>query len=798
MPTDILALPASSLNTKWKEPYASASLNQRFVGITAPGIYRGLGLNPDPSLGDRTIQIQADQDNLDHVAVYENSNGFSVTYRDSVSGDITLSLAVYSNINVIICVFVDYQAGSSTTGAFRIFTEAEFNGLLPVVRDALVILGTVVVPVSGVISAGNISFLRRTLASRSLPRGTIPNAPLVRNSGFESGETNATYAKSSLFWDKSMTVGTGTWKTVATPVASGMKSIELSVTAGPVTGEISQQVGVETAEGELFPVSVSIKQIKTISSGSLSFFMEWSDVNDAILSTTLITLDGGGIDSSFRTVESIIAAPAGAASLRAVGVRATALSPSSTGVFGYIDNVDVLVEPKDTQHPYPFDQAFRRSLRSPALVLADATGGFSDLAASIRFDRTTPASEGSVFVERVDQNYSGANLPPMLDLQGRASFGSQLLSNATRALSARIATPHSGTHAYTLLWSSIKDAAGASIRVYADPLGRRVITVNASYNGANWAADDVANSATRQIQLRTGWKFEHRLNTAAPWSDASWMTSVDIAGSPSTASVLGGQLSVPRTGISADSGVYVCPDGRLVMPYRNIRYDAITFDTANSIGFWGATDNFNSGVVFLGNNDGEAFLNFQTIASSGSRACARMRGGSGGTTGRSAFPVTTRPGFTIKFRMTGSLLTRYDYFGFTDGGNLTDGFNSPMCTVIRNTTLGTSFRVHYEDTTNAEFTFDTGFSPTLDVWYYMTLIVISQSPGSFLFRIGTTPDWKSTDTISYQTALSGNGDLQPDDSGFNWRWGTGVRTTGASLKQLELSWVDVFATKEWA
>jgi len=528
MPTDILALPSSSLNTKWKEPYASASLNRRSVGITAPGIYRGLRLQPDPSLGDRTIQVEADPDKLDHVAVYENDSGFSVTYRDSTSGDIILSLAGYASVNVVVCIFVDYQTGVSTTGAFRIFTEAEFSALPLAVSNALVIIGTVTVPVSGAISASNISLLRRTLASSNLSRGTIPNAPLVRNPGFESGETNATYAKSSLFWDKSMTVGTGTWKTSTAQVSTGMKSIEMNVTAGPVTGEISQQVGVETAEGELFLIAVTIKQLKTISSGSLVFFLEWSDVNDALLTTTTIGLDGGGIDSSFRTVETIIPAPAGASSLRSVGIRATGFSPASTGIFGYVDNVDVFVEPRDPRYPYAFDQTFRRAVAATAVSLLDRTGNFASQIASLRFDPTTPSGEGRALFEPGNP----ANIPPALAVLGRLyKLGSSLLGTEANALKPRVSADVSvavGTE-YTLMWESVRDGESpggytqAVARIYGAPAGQWTLTVNAAFDGTNWIKDVNGQVAYRTTLARDQFVISTQIGGTNTWLDAAWV-----------------------------------------------------------------------------------------------------------------------------------------------------------------------------------------------------------------------------------------------------------------------------------
>jgi hypothetical protein len=551
------------------------------VGITAPGIYRGLRLIPDPSLGDRTIVVAADPDTLDHVAVYENALGYSVTYRDATSSDITLSLATYSSVNVVLCVFVDYQPGVATTGKFRVFTEAEFNSLLPAVSNALVILGTIVVPASGVIPIGNISFLRRTLASSNLSRGTVSNSPLVRNPGFESGETNATYAKSSLFWDKSMTVGTGTWKTSTAQVSTGMKSIELNVSAGPVTGEISQQVGVETAEGELFIVAVSIKQLKTISSGSLAFFMEWSDVNDALLTTTTISLDGGVVDSVFRTIDTIIPAPAGASSLRMVGIRATALSPSATGVFGYIDNIDVLVEPRDPRYPYPFDAAFRRNIASRSILIEDPAGNFAAMGSLLRFDSATPSGEGTLRVERKDQ--ASGSPQPALALGGRVlDLGSSLIGSEANSLKARITAPASifGGVDYTLMWESVPSGQ-PGYRKYVSAVGQLVETINAVWGGATWSKDVNGLGASKTIATGTVvGSIQFRLaGNNGTWSDGSWDTnpfSVDGA-TPlvfiQSPTIIDGTVQINDTlTMQANDNVVVSGTGQLKHGTRTLRW----------------------------------------------------------------------------------------------------------------------------------------------------------------------------------------------------------------------------------
>lgn len=522
MPTDILTLPPSSLNTKWKEPYASASLNQRFVGITAPGIYRGLRIQPDPSLGDRTIQVAADPDKLDHVAVYENASGFSVTYRDGTSGDIVVSLAAYASVTVVVCIFVNYQTGVVTTGAFRVFTEAEFNALDSSVRDALVVLGTVIVPASGAIPGANISLLRRTLASTNVSRGTILNAPIIRNSGFEIGETNATHARSSYFWNKEVFTGTGSWKTSTAVVDSGMKSIELTITAGPLFARLTQMIGVPAVEGQLFLVSVRVKQLKTVISGGFRFDLVWADANDAVLTNTFINLDGGVVDSAFRTVETIIEAPAGAASLQEAHIQIGTLSPSSTGVFCYLDSIDIFVEPEDPQHPYPFDQTFRRDVVGTSLRLSDVFAGtnFSNLTGAVTFDRLNPSSEGSFRVEPANS----ASLPPALALLGRIyKLGSDLLSSEANALKPRIDADVSvvGGVDYTLMWQSVP-AGQPGYRKYVSNTGQLIETVNATWSGVAWSKD-VGGTDAVLWALSPG-----RVEKYVRIADAAWTTWTQI------------------------------------------------------------------------------------------------------------------------------------------------------------------------------------------------------------------------------------------------------------------------------
>jgi hypothetical protein len=530
MSVDVLALPLNSINTKWKEPYASSSLNAKLVGIVAPGIYRGLKIVRDTSSGDRTVIIEADKNRIDHVAVHEKS-GFSITYRDVTSGNFTLSLSAYSNAVVVVCIYIKYQIGVPTTGTYRVFTESEFSGLSTSASEGLVVLGTVTVPISGAISAANISTLRRTVASANISAGLILNSPLVVNSDFELGEANASHARSSLFWDKSVTAGTGLWKTNTAVVDSGMKSIELNILTGPFSGSLSEQIGIQVTEGQSLSGVVAIRQLKTVASGSILFFMEWADVNDNLLSTTTKTIDGGVIDTLFRTVNISVQVPAGATSLRAVGIKAILVTPSSLGVFGYIDEISVDIEPLDNQHPYPFDGTFRRVMTSTAISLFDKQGSFSSQAAAIRFDASLPASEGRVVVEANNQS----NLPPAIGFLGRLyKLGAGLLATESSALKPRVDADVSslGSCEYTLMWESAREGESFGsytqpvVRMYASAVGSWLFVTNASWSSTTWVKD-VAGQEAFKIELkRNQFVVAYQIAATATWADAGWLESL--------------------------------------------------------------------------------------------------------------------------------------------------------------------------------------------------------------------------------------------------------------------------------
>jgi hypothetical protein len=600
MPIDIQTLPAASINTKWKEPYASASLNRRPVGITPYGIYRGLVLSEDPATGDRTVVVVADPTNTDHVAVIETEDGFSINYRDGGSGDIVLSLTSYLGVDVKVCLAITYQIGASTTGSFRTYTQAEFDSLTISFKNTLIVLGTVTVPgtTSTPIPGSSISLTGRTLASSNIQKGTVQNAPLGRNPSFEIGEVGATDQHSSNYWDKSSSAGTGVWNTSTVRALVGTKSIQLSVSSGPFTGILEQRCGIETVAGELFACEIAIWQEKTISSGTFTFFVKWTDsTGAAIVDESQQDLDGG-VDSGWRSINPIFAAPAGAVAIRSFGIRALFLDPSVTGIFAYLDTINVFVEPSNPQLPYAFDQRYNHRLNASSIELVHEDSDFSDKTASISYDPALPTGEGAVSIDPSNSS----DLPPALNVPGRMiDLGSQLLATGANALKARVSAEQatSGVSTYTLMWETFKSGIAGS-RTYVKHDGTLVNTGNARWDGANWQKDvggveasmtDFGPDGAMSIFVQ-----EPGTNT---WADGAWTDTTFSVASNGNARLPGGlhvgddatvltdgELFVANTLYVDDTGFYMEKVGVDPTLAFNTVSNSISLASDNIMGFY--------------------------------------------------------------------------------------------------------------------------------------------------------------------------------------------------------------------
>lgn len=162
-----------------------------------------------------------------------------------------------------------------------------------------------------------------------------------------------------------------------------------------------------------------------------------------------------------------------------------------------------------------------------SLIVRPSEAAFNSLAALFTFDPTTPVNEGRIVVERRDQN--SALLPPALRWRGRVVLGDGLLATETDALKPRIAAAAAtgGGIDFTLMWESAP-AAQQGTRIYMEPTGGLVFTINASWGGLSWSKD-IADGATAASKFRfvNGSLTVLRRAPSAdvPWSDATWSST---------------------------------------------------------------------------------------------------------------------------------------------------------------------------------------------------------------------------------------------------------------------------------
>ena len=91
MPTAISTFADSEFRMRYREPYVTEGLNAKLEVNTPPGTYRGFRLASNVGLND-TIYVEADPDALDHAAVYQTLDGFSLTVR-KVGGTYSVDLS---------------------------------------------------------------------------------------------------------------------------------------------------------------------------------------------------------------------------------------------------------------------------------------------------------------------------------------------------------------------------------------------------------------------------------------------------------------------------------------------------------------------------------------------------------------------------------------------------------------------------------------------------------------------------------------------------------------------------------
>lgn len=525
----------SKVKMKWKETYVSEGLNRKVIPSMPKGIYSGLKLVQNIA-SPRQVEVSIGSDTF-HAAVHQSAVGYSTTYYDNLGTSTILNLsgAPLDNQETVITLSITYVIGADTVANWIAYPIADWNALTDAQRAERIVLGTINVPAPAVnITTAMITPDRRTVAWESESPGVVPWSPIVKNPSFEHGVTGAGTVKFSISdWaNRTDLAVNGSFRTGTGTVRSGAKSLEFNKSAvGAGVGRLEQNAEIPVVPGQLIHVTGWVRQLIAPTAGSYTFNLYWGDLDSLASGSSVITASVlATTDASFRKVDKTIEVPAGKYVLKTITIEATGLTTGSTGVALAVDDFQVYVE---TGSPQAIAASANRRLEQRALseILFEDSSTYSvgQIAALLRFDKSTPVSEGRVLLERKDQDYSGANLPPALEMMGRAFLGGQLLSTETKALLPRVTAPISvaGGTEFTLMWESARfgETTGTYtqpvVRTYSSSDGQWVFTSNAIWGGTTWTKDVAGQNATKMGLAKDGLRLYTRVSNAA-WSDSSW------------------------------------------------------------------------------------------------------------------------------------------------------------------------------------------------------------------------------------------------------------------------------------
>lgn len=490
MPTTLTTLSSNSVKIRWREPYASEALNRKFTGVTPHGIYRGFILAVSTSA--LSVDVDADPTVGDHVVVQEDLNGHALTYTDNTSGAFTLDLSSYlTNDIIVITLVITYAVGTDTAAEFRGYTLAEYNALTTSAKRALLVLGTVLRPASGIIPAANITHDRRSLPFQNRADGLVPWNPLVRNGGFELGESNGTYRHASPFWKTSSTNANFLTRPVTTESRTGAKSLEVTTSlSGTATITIQQDLWMPVVPGRYVMGKLYKKAIQGATgspSGTLRFVFGDQDGGTDTNEDLIFAIDA--IDSSFQEFDGIVQVPVGYYVLKSVQII-VAGTYGSVGPCIRFDDVQAWAQMEPGSWLDVRDA--RVAEGSVGDLFIGPQNSFANNSAKVSFDGT------NLLVER--RNESTTQAPPALSIQARTAGGIT----------------------YTLVFQSLPSGV-PGYRKYVSATGRLVETVNASWNnGTNlWTKDVNGTPAYKQEVRERGISSFSRIADGT-WADASW------------------------------------------------------------------------------------------------------------------------------------------------------------------------------------------------------------------------------------------------------------------------------------
>lgn len=368
-----------------------------------------------------------------------------------------------------------------------------------------------------------------------------PGSRILRNGGFEHGVTGDTTRYGVSDWENRPTLAVnGAWRLGTTTPLTGAKTLELNKTSTSATvARIEQQQEIPVNPGQSVRVVASVKQLIAPTAGTYTVVLYWGDANSAASGSTSVALQVlATIDSSYRTIDQTIAVPAGKRILKTVTIEAAGVTAISTGVALLVDDVQVYVETQSAQTPAADNARLRAALVDAVTIEDPSTYSLGQLAALLRFDKSTPVGEGSLIGQRKDGD---VQYPPALSWLGRiVNLGSQMLFGSVESALPRVQAPFSSNDQFTLMIEFPPDLPGLKgVRIFMGDLDNVsptqpgiFITTNAKWDGTQWSKDTngVASHGLYLCPAVAGGKSQLRLvtqSTPNTWATTAWEISLE-------------------------------------------------------------------------------------------------------------------------------------------------------------------------------------------------------------------------------------------------------------------------------
>ena len=341
MPANVLAISESNIKVRYREPYISAALNQKFQQVVPVGVYDGF----IPSVVTANqIQFSVGPTGTSTAVVTSLlDSDYQVTVRLGATTS-AIDLTAYAGSTVAVVIRASYDFPTVTSANFVAYNLSSES----VPSDACV-LCQVAVPAMGGISSGDISLKGRTFPWQQVGRDAKPFVEIVKNGSFVLGDNLNTDILR--FWDVYQSVGTVAYDSAtANPTGNlgGLVEFSASASATAQTSYIEQLCCVPVGKNNRVNISLTYVRTQAPTSGNPILEVDVVDATtQSVLDTILLPLVTSSAYASLSTTYEIAAASLATspqAFISAVRIKMNSAQYGASGVAFRVGDVSVGVE----------------------------------------------------------------------------------------------------------------------------------------------------------------------------------------------------------------------------------------------------------------------------------------------------------------------------------------------------------------------------------------------------------------------------------------------------------------------